>query len=78
MFPNGNLMYQTPEPYQLLRPTRSMIYSENTNQPNDMLFHNFLTEDVKSFQYFQKAASYSRLSSQYDTKDGFRRLMDLL
>ncbi|MDW2797769.1 MurR/RpiR family transcriptional regulator [Clostridium boliviensis] len=43
----------------------------------DLLFHNFLTEDVKSFQSFQKAASYSKLNSD-DTRDGLRKFMDLL
>lgn len=43
----------------------------------DLLFHNFLTEDVKSFQSFQKAASYFKLNSD-DTRDGLRKFMDLL
>lgn len=44
----------------------------------DMIFHNFLMEDVNSLQTFQKTASYSKLSTQDDTRDGLSRLMDLL
>ncbi len=69
----------------LLVPKTDLLHSSNTISREililvlfDMLFHNFLTEDVKSFQNFQKAASYSKLSSQDDTRDGLRRLMDLL
>lgn len=69
----------------LLIPKTDLLHSSNTISREililvlfDMLFHNFLTEDVKSFQNFQKAASYSKLSSQDDTRDGLRRLMDLL
>ncbi len=69
----------------LLVPKTDLLHSSNTISREililvlfDMLFHNFLTEDVKSFQSFQKAASYSKLSSQDDTRDGLRRLMDLL
>lgn len=43
----------------------------------DMIFHNFLMEDVNSLQTFQKTASYSKLSTQDDTRDGLSRLMDL-
>lgn len=43
----------------------------------DMLFHNFLSEDVKSFQFFQKATSYSKLNSD-DPRDGLQKFMDLL
>lgn len=69
----------------LLIPKTDLLHSSNSISREililvlfDMLFHNFLTEDVKSFKTFQKTASYSKLSSQDDTRDGLRRLMDLL
>ena len=69
----------------LLVPKTDLLHSSNTISREililvlfDMLFHNFLTEDVKSFQAFQKAASYSKLSAADDTRDGLRKLMDLL
>lgn len=69
----------------LLIPKTDLLHSSNTISREililvlfDMLFHNFLTEDVKSFKTFQKAASYSKLSSEDDTRDGLQRLMDLL
>lgn len=43
----------------------------------DMIFHNFLMEDANSLHTFQKTASYSKLSTQDDTRDGLSRLMDL-
>lgn len=69
----------------LLIPKTDLLRSSNTISREililvlfDMLFHNFLTADVKSFQAFLKAASYSKLSNQDDTRDGFRKLIDLL
>lgn len=68
----------------LLIPKTDLLRSSNTISREmlilvlfDMLFHNFLTEDVKSFQYFQKAASYSKLNND-DTRDGLQKFMDLL
>lgn len=69
----------------LLIPKTDLLHSSDTISREililvlfDMLFHNFLTEDLKSYQTFQKTASYSKLSNQDDTRDGLRRLMDLL
>lgn len=69
----------------LLIPKTDLLHSSNVISREfiilvlfDMLFQNFLTEDVKSFQNFQKAASYSKLSTEDDTRDGLRRLIDLL
>lgn len=69
----------------LLIPKTDLLHSSDTISREililvlfDMLFHNFLTEDLKSYQVFQKTASYSKLSNQDDTRDGLRRLMDLL
>lgn len=68
----------------LLVPKTDLLRSSNTISREililvlfDMLFHNFLTEDVKSFQYFQKTASYSKLNND-DTRDGLQKFMDLL
>lgn len=68
----------------LVIPKTDLLFSSNTITREililvlfDMLFHNFLSEDVKSFQFFQKAASYSRLNSD-DTRDGLQKFMDLL
>lgn len=68
----------------LLIPKTDLLFSSNIITREililvlfDMLFHNFLTEDVKSFQFFQKSASYSKLNSD-DTRDGLRKFMDLL
>lgn len=68
----------------LVIPKTDLLFSSNTITREililvlfDMLFHNFLSEDVKSFQCFQKAASYSRLNSD-DTRDGLQKFMDLL
>ncbi|MFT4105583.1 MAG: MurR/RpiR family transcriptional regulator [Lacrimispora sp.] len=68
----------------LLIPKTDLLHSSNTISREililalfDMLFHNFLTEDMKSFQNFQRAASYSKLSSEDDTRDGLRKFMDL-
>lgn len=68
----------------LLIPKTDLLLSSNTITREililvlfDMLFHNFLSEDVKSFQFFQKAASYSKLNSD-DTRDGLQKFMDLL
>ena len=68
----------------LLIPKTDLLRSSNTISREmlilvlfDMLFHNFLTEDVKSFQCFQKAATYSKLNND-DTRDGLQKFMDLL
>ncbi|WP_026893130.1 MurR/RpiR family transcriptional regulator [Lacrimispora aerotolerans] len=68
----------------LLIPKTDLLRSSNTISREmlilvlfDMLFHNFLTEDIKSFQCFQKAASYSKLNND-DTRDGLQKFMDLL
>lgn len=68
----------------LLVPKTDLLRSSNTISREililvlfDMLFHNFLTEDVKSFQCFQKTASYSKLNND-DTRDGLQKFMDLL
>lgn len=68
----------------LLVPKTDLLHSSNTISREililvlfDMLFHNFLTEDLKSFQTFQRVASYSKLSNQDDTRDGLHKLMDL-
>lgn len=44
----------------------------------DMIFQNFLNEDAGSFQAFHRAASYSKLENQDDTRTGLSKLMDLL
>lgn len=69
----------------LLIPKTDLLHSSDTISREililvlfDMLFHNFLTEDLKSYQTFQKTASYSKLRDQDDTRDGLRKLMDLL
>lgn len=69
----------------LLIPKTDFLHSSNTISREililvlfDMLFHDFLCEDMGSYQNFQKAASYSKLSDQDDTRDKLDRLMDLL
>lgn len=69
----------------LLIPKTDMLHSSNTISREilililcDILFHSFLTEDPKSFQVFQKTASYSKLSNQDDDRDKLSKFMDLL
>lgn len=69
----------------LMIPKTDLLHNSNTISREililvlfDIIFHNFLTEDAKALQTFQRTVSYSKLNKQDDTRDGLSRLIDLL